>query len=125
MRLQVSVQIRIVVACGVIDGASPGDWPPDRVTVENPDGKRHMITVESASVYEPAMEFFGRSGATFPAGLAADKQRPGLRSAADLPRDAEAAYGTGEQERGAPRSLENVSSSADESWSLAKGGPLL
>jgi len=36
------------------------------VTVETPDGKRHTITVESASVYEAAMEFFGRSGATFP-----------------------------------------------------------
>jgi hypothetical protein len=29
------------------------------VTVETPDGKRHTITVESASVYAAAMEFFG------------------------------------------------------------------
>ena len=36
------------------------------VTVETPDGKRHTITVESASVYEAAMQFFGRSGAAFP-----------------------------------------------------------
>jgi len=36
------------------------------VTVETPKGKRHTITVESTSVYEAAMEFFGRSGATFP-----------------------------------------------------------
>ena len=36
------------------------------VTVQTPDGKRHTITVESASVYAAAMEFFGRSGAMFP-----------------------------------------------------------
>jgi hypothetical protein len=36
------------------------------VTVETPDGKRHTITVKSASVYEAAMEFLGCSGAAFP-----------------------------------------------------------
>jgi hypothetical protein len=36
------------------------------VTVETPDGKRHTITVESESVYDAAIQFFGRAGASFP-----------------------------------------------------------
>jgi hypothetical protein len=36
------------------------------VTVETPDGTRHTITVESESVYNAAIQFFGRAAASFP-----------------------------------------------------------
>ena len=36
------------------------------VTVQTPDGKRHTITVESESVYDAAIKFFGRAAAAFP-----------------------------------------------------------
>jgi len=36
------------------------------VTVKTPDGKRHTITVEAESVYDAAMQFLGRAGASFP-----------------------------------------------------------
>ena len=79
------------------------------VTVETPDGKRHTITVESASVYEARDGVLRALRSDIPRRqLTVNEQGHGLRSAADLPRDSEAADGVGEQESGTLRPLEEA-----------------
>jgi len=87
------------------------------VTVKTVDGKRHTITVESASVYEAAMELFGRSGATCSGeSLPPTKQGHGLRSASDLPSDPETTRGLGQREDGALSAIAEVSQVALIGW---------